>query len=140
MLFRSAPLAAVMNGEAQWTITPAPSVWPLVKSGRLRALGHSLPQRASMLGDLPAVAETIPGYDYSGWFTLIAPKGTPPRILEKLRVALQKVLARRDVVEAFAEQASVTAGNTPAEFRKLILNEQAKYAEVVKAAGLKPDQ
>jgi len=136
----TAPLAAVMNGESQWTITPAPSVWPLVKSGRLRALGHSLPQRTPMLGDLPAVAETVPGYDYSGWFTFIAPKGTPPRRLEKLRVALHKVLARSDVVEAFAEQASVTAGNTPAEFRKLILNEQGKYAEVVKAAGLKPDQ
>ena len=136
----TAPLAAVMNGESQWTITPAPSVWPLVQAGRLRALGHSLPQRTAMLGDLPAVAETIPGYDYSGWFTFIAPKGTPPRRLEKLRVALHKVLARDDVAAAFAAQASVTAGNTPAEFRQLILNEQAKYAEVVKAAGLKPDQ
>jgi len=136
----TAPLAAVMNGESQWTITPAPSIWPLVQAGRLRALGHSLPQRTPMLGDLPAVAETIPGYDYSGWFTFIAPKGTPRRRLEKLRVALHKVLARDDVAAAFATQASVTAGNTPAEFRKLILNEQAKYAEVVKAAGLKPDQ
>ena len=136
----TAPLAAVMNGEAQWTITPAPSVWPLVKEKRLRALGHSLPARTPLLGDLPAVAETVPGYDYSGWFTLIAPKGTSQRHMDKLRFALHKVLARRDVVEAFAEQASVTAGNTAAEFRKLILNEQAKYAEVVKAAGLKPDQ
>ena len=136
----TAPIAAVMSGEAQWTMTPAPSVWPLVKEGRLRALGHSLPQRTPLLGDLPAVAETIPGYDYSGWFTLIAPKGTPQPVLEKLLGALHKVLSRADVAQAFAEQASVVAGNTPAEFRRLILSEQAKYAEVVKAAGLKPDQ
>ncbi len=135
----TAPIAAVMSGEAQWTITPAPSVWPLVKTGRLRALGHSLPKRTPLLGNLPAVAETIPGYDYSGWFTLIAPKSTPKPVLEKLRTALHKVLVRNDVIDAFAGQASVTAGNTPAEFRRLILSEQAKYAEVVKAAGLKPD-
>ena len=136
----TAPVAAVTTGEAQWTLTPAPSVWPLVKTGRLRALGHSLPKRTPLLGDLPAIAESIPGYDYSGWFGFIAPKGTPATVREKLRNALLKVLARADVRDAFAEQASVIAGNTPAEFRRMVLNEQAKYNEVVKAAGLKPDQ
>ncbi len=136
----TAPVAAVMSGEAQWTLTPAPSVWPLVKAGRLRALGHSLPRRTPLLGDLPAIAETIPGYDYSGWFGFIAPKGTPQPVREKLRGALLKVLARADIRDAFAEQASVIASNTPDEFRRMVLNEQAKYNEVVKAAGLKPDQ
>ncbi len=136
----TAPTAAVMAGESQWTITPAPAVWPLVKAGRLRALGHSLPKRTPLLGDLPAVAETIPGYDYSGWFGLAAPKGTPKPVLEKLHSALQKVLARADIRDSFAAQASVAAGNTPGEFRRLVLNEQAKYGEVVKATGLKPAQ
>jgi tripartite-type tricarboxylate transporter receptor subunit TctC len=136
----TAPVAAVMAGEAQWTLTPAPAVWPQAKAGRLRALGHSLPKRTPLLGDLPAIAETIPGYDYSGWFGLVAPKGTPQPVLEKLRSALLKVLARADIRDAFAEQASVIGGNTPDEFRRLVLNEQAKYREVVKAAGLKPDQ
>ena len=136
----TAPVAAVMNGESQWTLTPAPAVWPQVKAGRLRALGHSLAVRTALLGDLQAIAETIPGYDYSGWFGLIAPKGAPVSALEKVRSALLKVLARADMRDAFAEQASVTAGNTPAEFRRLVLNEQAKYHEIVKAAGLKPDR
>lgn len=135
----AAPVAAVMSGESQWTITPAPAVWPLVKAGRLRALGHSLPKRSPLLGDLPAVAETIPGYDYSGWFGLVSPRNTPRPSVEKLRGALLKVLARADIRDAFAEQASVIAGNTPDEFRQLVLNEQAKYREVVRAAGLKPD-
>jgi tripartite-type tricarboxylate transporter receptor subunit TctC len=60
-----ASVSAVVAGESQWTMTPAPAVWSLVKSGRLRAIGHSLPKRTPLLGDLPAVAETIPGYDYT---------------------------------------------------------------------------
>lgn len=136
----TAPVAAVMAGESQWTITPAPSVWPLAQAGRLRALGHSLPKRTPLLGDLPAVAETIPGYDYSAWFGLVAPRGTPKPVLEKLRSALHKVLARADLRAPYAEQASVIAGNTPGEFRRLVLNEQSKYAVIVKAAGLKPEQ
>jgi len=136
----TAPVAAVINGESQWTLTPAPAVWPQVKAGRLRALGHSLAARTPLLGELQAIAETIPGYDYSGWFGLIAPKGAPAPALKALHNALRKVLARDDIRDAFAEQASVTAGNTPDEFRRLVLNEQAKYHEIVKAAGLKPDQ
>ena len=136
----TAPIAAVMSSEAQWTLTPAPAVWPLVKAGQLRALGHSLPKRSPLLGELPAIAETIPGYDYSGWFSLIAPKGTAKPVLEKLRSALHKVLAQPGLRDAFAEQASVVSGNTADELRRLILNEQAKYAEAVKAAGLKPDR
>lgn len=136
----AAPIASVIAGESQWTLTPAPAVWPVVKAGRLRALGHSLPKRTALLGDLPAIAETIPGYDYSGWFGLIAPKGTPKPALAKLHKALHKVLERADIRDAFAEQGSVIAGNTPEEFRRMVLNEQAKYSEVVKAANLKPDQ
>lgn len=134
----AAPVAAVISGESQWTLTPAPAVWPVVKSGRLRALGHSLTQRSPLLGDLPAIAETVPGYDYSGWFGLIAPKGTPKPALDTLRGALLKALARADTRDAFAEQASVIASNTPEEFRRLVLNEQSRYHEVVKAAGIQP--
>lgn len=136
----AAPIASVISGESQWTLTPAPAVWPVVKAGRLRALGHSLPVRTALLGDLPAIAETVPGYDYSGWFGLIAPRGTPKPALAKLHKALHKVLEGADIRDAFAEQGSVIAGNTPEEFRRMVLNEQAKYSEVVKAAKLKPDQ
>lgn len=135
----TAPVAAVISGESQWLLTPAPSVWPLVKAGQLRALAHSLSQRTALLGDLPAIAETIPGYDYSGWFGLVAPKGTPQPVLHKVRSALLQVLARAEVREAFAAQASVTAASTPQEFRRFVLDEQARYGEVVKAAGLKPE-
>ncbi len=134
-----ASVAAVVAGESQWTMTPAPAVWSLVKSGRLRGIGHSLTKRTPLLGDLPAVAETIPGYDYSGWNGLIAPRHTPKPVLDKVRTALLKVLAHTEVKDAMAEQATEVTTNTPAEFRTLVQNELVKYGEVVKAVGLKAD-
>ena len=134
-----ASVAAVVAGESQWTMTPAPAVWSLVKAGRLRAIGHSLPKRTPLLGDLPAVAETIPGYDYSGWNGLVAPRGTPKPILDKVRAALIKVVSATDVRDAMAEQASEVLTNTPEEFRALVKNELDKYGAVVKAVGLKID-
>ena len=134
-----ASVAAVVAGESQWTMTPAPAVWSLVKGGRLRAIGHSLPKRTPLLGDLPAVAETIPGYDYSGWNGLVAPKRTPKPVLDKVRAALLKVLAQSDVRDAMAEQATEVTTNTPDEFRALVRNELVKYGEVVKTVGLKAD-
>lgn len=132
-----ASVAAVMAGESQWTITPAPAVWSLVKAGRLRAIGHSLPKRTPLLGDLPAVAETIPGYDYSGWNSLIAPRGTPKPILDKLRAALLKTMSLPEVKTAIAEQATEVVTSTPEELRKLVQDELRKYGAVVKSVGLK---
>ena len=132
-----ASVAAVVAGESQWTMTPAPAVWSLVKAGRLRAIGHSLPKRTPLLGDIPAVAESIPGYDYSGWNGLIAPKGTPGPILEKVRAALLKIMSLPEVRDAIAEQATEVVTSTPGEFRKLVQNELNKYGAVVTAVGLK---
>ena len=98
---------------------------------------HSLPKRTPLLGDLPAVAETIPGYDYSGWNGLIAPRGTPKPILDKVRAALLKTMSLPEVKDTMAAQATDIATNTPEEFRKLALEELKKYGEVVKAVGLK---
>lgn len=134
-----ASVGAVVAGESHWTMTPAPAVWSLVKGGRLRAIGHSLPKRTPLLGDLPAVAETIAGYDYSGWNGLVAPRHTPKFVLEKIRTALIKVLAQAELKNAMAEQATEVASNTPQEFRQLVQIELAKYGEVVRTVGLKAD-
>ena len=81
---------SVAGGQTHWTIVPAPAVMSLVRSGRVRAIAQSLPQRAATLGDMPAVAETVPGYEYSGWAGLVAPRGTPQPILDKLHAALTR--------------------------------------------------
>ena len=132
-----ASVAAVVANESQWTITPAPAVMGLVKSGRLRALGHSLPERTPLLPDLPPVGETVKGFKYSGWNGLLAPKGTSRAVLTKVREAVLKAAAMPELKEQFATQGAVVQTSTPEAFRELVVQEIKEIAPVVKAAGLK---
>ncbi|MEO7727766.1 MAG: tripartite tricarboxylate transporter substrate binding protein, partial [Burkholderiales bacterium] len=132
-----ASVASVVAGESQWTITPAPAVMGLIKSGRLRALGQSLPQRTALLPDVPSIKETVPKFNYSGWNGLLAPKGTPKAILVKLRTALLEVAKKPQFIEQFALQGAQVITSTPEEFREFVRKELASAGEVVRAAGLK---
>ncbi len=132
-------VASVIAGESQWTLTPAPAVMSFVRSGRLRALGHSLPQRSPLLGDIPPIAETIPGFDYSGWQGFMVPKGTPRPIIEKLRAAVIKTVNLPEIKELLASQATEVVTGTSQEFREVVRASMAKNALVVKAVGLKAE-
>jgi tripartite-type tricarboxylate transporter receptor subunit TctC len=132
-----ASVASVVAGESHWTITPAPAVMNIINSGRLRALGHSLPNRTPLLPDMPSIAEAIPGFKYSGWNGLLAPRGTPKPILDKLAATLQKVGNSPELRKQFAQQGAEVVLSSPAEFRKHVAEEIKSVATVVKAAGLK---
>jgi len=121
-----ASVAAVVANESQWTITPAPAVMGLVKSGRLRALGHSLPERTPLLPDLPSVGETVKGFKYSGWNGLLAPKGTSRAVLAKVREAVLKAAAMPELKEQFATQGAVVQTSTPEAFRELVVQESRR--------------
>jgi len=90
-------VGSVAAGQTHWTLTPAPAAMAQVKAGRLRAIGQSLPRRSALLADLPAIAETVPGYDFNGWAGLIAPKGTPRPVIERVQAALGKTLSAPEV-------------------------------------------
>lgn len=128
---------AVAAGESHWSINPAPSVMSLVKAGRLRAIGHTLPNRSPLLGDMPAIAETVPGYNYSGWQGMLAPKATPKPILDKLRAALLKTMSLPEIKTALATQGAEIVTSTQEEFRKFVQDESRKIGPVIKSAGLK---
>jgi tripartite-type tricarboxylate transporter receptor subunit TctC len=132
-----ASVASVVAGESQWTLTPAPAVAGLIRSGKLRALGHSLPKRDPLLGDLASISETVPGFEYSGWNGLLAPKGTPRPVLDKVRALLQKSVETPELRKAFEQQLTAIHTNTPAEFRAFAAKEIKEMGPVVKAAGLK---
>ena len=132
-----ASVAAVVANESQWTFTPAAAVMSLIRANRLRALGHSLPKRTSLLGDLPAIAETLPGFTYSGWYGISAPKNTPKPVLDKLRNTLLKVAASPEFKELISAQAAEVVTTTPEEFRKFIVDDIAQTGKAVRAAGLK---
>ncbi len=130
-------VASVIAGESQWTLTPAAAVMSFVKSGRLRALGHSLPIRSPLLGDIPPIAETVAGFDYGGWQGFMVPKGTPRSIIEKLRAAIIKTANLPEVRSLLAAQGTEVVTGTSQEFREVVRDSIAKNALVVKAVGLK---
>jgi tripartite-type tricarboxylate transporter receptor subunit TctC len=132
-----ASVLSVMTGESQWTITPASAAIGHVRSGKLRALAHSLAQRSPLLEGVPTVAETIPGYSYSAWNGIVTPRGTPRPVLDKLRAALLKTLALPEVKAAIEKQGAAIVTDTPEEFRKLVEAEIRDTAKVVQATGLK---
>ena len=129
-------VASVVAGESHWTVVPAPAAMSLVKAGRLRAIAHTLPARAPMFGDMPTIAETLPGYDYSGWAGLLAPKGTPAPILEKVHAALVRTVGQPALKEGFAAQGAEAVSTSPEAFREFLQRDIAATAKVVKAAGL----
>jgi len=130
---------AVVAGQTQWTITPAPAVVALVKSGRLRALGQSLPRRTTLMPDLPPVSDTVPGYDFNGWVGLVAPKGTPRPIVDRLNAAIAKTLSVPEVKETFSNQGAETVIGTPEDFQKFLVREYATTARVMKLVQLQQD-
>jgi len=132
-----ASVAAVMANESQWTITPAPAVMSQVNAGRLRAIGHSLPKPSPLLPNIPPIAETIPGFDYSGWQGFFLPKGTPKAINDKLRAMTEKTMALPEVQKQMHVQATEIVIRGPEEFRKVVANSVIQNGKVVKAVGLK---
>jgi putative tricarboxylic transport membrane protein len=130
-------VASVMADESQWSITPAPAVVSFVKQGRLKVIAHTLPQRTELFPGMPTVAETVPGYTFSGWTGLVLPKGTPKSVIDKLRTTLLKVADTPEFKELIAKQGAVVHTSTPEEFRQMVANEIDAMGKAVKAANLK---
>jgi tripartite-type tricarboxylate transporter receptor subunit TctC len=132
-------VASVASGQTHWTMVPAPAAMSQVKTGRLRAIGHSLARPSPMLAELRPVAETVAGYDFNGWAGLVAPKGTPHAVVDKVHGAMGKTLALPDVREALAKQGAEILAGTPAEFRSFLVREIAATERVIKAAQLQAE-
>jgi tripartite-type tricarboxylate transporter receptor subunit TctC len=129
-------VASVVAGESQWTLTPAAAVMSLVNGGKLRAVGHSLPKPTPLLANIPPIAESLPGFDYSGWQGFFVPKGTPKAITDKLREATIQTTKLPEVAKALAVQGTEIVIRGPAEFRKVVQDSVTQNAKVVKAVGL----
>jgi tripartite-type tricarboxylate transporter receptor subunit TctC len=129
----------LVGGQVQLYSGPAITSLPLVKAGRLKALGVTSAKRMQSLPDVPAIAETIPGYESDSWQGVLMPKGTPSAIVNLLNREIAKIIRSPDVVERLASQGAEPVAGSPAEFGAYIKAETAKYAKLIKAAGIKPD-
>jgi tripartite-type tricarboxylate transporter receptor subunit TctC len=129
--------AAVVAGESHWTMPPSAAVMSLVRAGRLRALGHSLPQRTALLPDIPPISETLPGFKHVTFSGLLAPRGVPRPILDKIRAQVEKIVNTPETREQFALQGAEPATGTPEQFRKAVYEELVEAGKLVKTIGLK---
>lgn len=128
--------AAVVAGESQWTLIPAPAAMVHVNSGRMRAIAHTLPKPTPLLPGIPPMADTLPGFEYTGWMGFFVPKGTPKAIAAKLQAAVVKTMDTPEVKKAMAFQATEIVILGPEAFRKVVQNDMVTNARLVKSLGL----
>src|SRR5438270_1302217 len=107
-----------------------------IKTGALRALGVTAGKRAAAIPDVPTIGETVPGYEAVVWYGIVAPKGTPPEIIDTLNRALHAVLGDTRLKTRLSELGGAAMPTTPAEFGKLIVEETEKWGKVVTFAGI----
>ncbi len=130
----------LIAGQVDATFTGAPAVLPHVRSGRMRALAVSSPQRIAPLPDVPTVAESgHAGFEADQWYGVVAPASTPPALVARLNAEINKALALPDVAQQLAVEGAVPTPTTPQAFGDHIKREIPRWAEVVKAGNVKPD-
>jgi tripartite-type tricarboxylate transporter receptor subunit TctC len=133
-------IADVAAGQVPMTFTSMATAAPLVKSRRLRVLGVTSPQRLPAFPDVPTFQESgVPGLTFEHWWGVMAPARTPAPVIDKLRSEIVKALDSADVRERFTTLAVEPRSNTPDQFRALIESDLARWAKVVRDAGIKPE-
>jgi tripartite-type tricarboxylate transporter receptor subunit TctC len=140
--YKSSPLALtdVMAGQIHLSCVAAPAVPPFVKSGKVRALGVTSTARTRLAPGLSPIAETVPGYDLTGWYGLLAPRGTPPEIIARINAAMVAALKNRDIEERLLAVGAEPVGSSPAEFGAFLRRETVRWEQVLKDAGIRPPQ
>lgn len=130
----------VTGGQVDFMFSTIAASYPLVSSGKLRALAVSSPERSRRLPDVPTVAESVaPGYEAFEWNGLLLPAGTPEPVAAKLHKALVEVLKEDEVKQRFTDVGVQAVGSTPAEFAAFLKKEDAKWAEVIRKGNIKLD-
>ncbi len=140
--YRSAPAAqtALLRGEVSMFFDTPITAVPLVREGKVRALAVSTRARSALLPEVPTVDEAgLPGYEVMGWNGLLAPAGTPQPIVQRLNREVRAVLAEPEVRRRLAEQGADPAPMESAAFGQRIRDDIAKWADVIRNAGIRPD-
>ena len=130
----------VIAGQVQMYCSTIGGSIQHVRSGRVRALAVTGKVRAAALPDIPTMEEAgLPGYEIVSWYGLIAPARTPPEIIDRLNAAVVKVVSNPEMREKIIASGSDPATNTPAQFQALIRDNIARFGEIARAAGVRPE-
>ena len=130
----------LLSGQVDMMVSMGPALVPHLRSGKLRALAVAQPDRSQVLPEVTTMSEAgLPSVVVTGWTGIVAPTGTPPDIVRRLRDEVAKILALPEVRETLAKGGNEPVGSTPEEFGAFIRSESAKWGAAVKQAGLTPE-
>jgi tripartite-type tricarboxylate transporter receptor subunit TctC len=132
-------LIDMLAGQVQLMFDSIPSSLQHIRAGKLRALAVTSAQRSDVLPDVPTVADTLPGYEFIGWFGIGAPKGTPPQIIEKLNREINAGLADATMKKRFSELGAAPQFASPAQYSAFVAAETEKFAKAVKFSGARAE-
>ena len=135
----SGAMLSLISGEVEIGMPATTSARPHIAAGKLRGLAVTTIRKSSVLPDLPTVASFYPGFDIDNWFSLWAPAGTPPAIINQLHAEVVKSLQHQDMKTFFQREGAEPVGSSPAELAAHIDREIEKYAKIIKASGARPD-
>lgn len=130
-------LVDLMAGRVSASITAPLNAVPLMKAGKLRAIGVTSSQRIPMLPDVPTVAEQgVPGYEYGSWGGLVAPARTPPNAIARLNALFVQAVKDPEVIAKLEPDGTIMVGNTPEQFRQYIVTETERWRRLVRDTGI----
>jgi tripartite-type tricarboxylate transporter receptor subunit TctC len=130
-------VVALLGGEVQTILTVIVEVYPHIQSGRLRPIAVSSDKRTTQFPDVPTIAETVKGYEFTSWFGAFAPAGTPKPVIDRLSAEIKKAMADPDVASKLSAQVLDPMYKTPEEFTRHLKAEYDRMKDVVKQSGAK---
>jgi len=126
-------------GQVQLLFSVIPAVLPTIKSGKLRPLGVTSAKRTALVPDIPAISETVPGYEFIGWYSIFAPAKTPAAIIGKLNAEITKALETPEFRERFISLGAEPKPSTPKELAEYLRQQTDKMRKAVQDSGARPD-
>ncbi len=133
-----AALIATVGGEADLSFIGTQPALPHMQAGKLRALGITSTKRLASLPELPAIGETVAGYEFSSWWGMLVPAATPPAIVQTLSEAIAKAARAPDIAKRFEQDGVEVVAGTPAQFAASIKSDIARWAKVIKDNRIEP--
>ena len=130
-------LLDTLAGQVQFSFSVLPAALPMVRQGKLRALGVTSLKRSSLAPDLEAIAETLPGYDIVGWYGLMAPQKTAPAVVSQLSSLIVKTMKSAEFQDKVRALGADPIGSSPREFSAFLVEQNEKFRKLVDAAGLR---
>jgi len=130
-------LVDVLGGRVQVYFMNILQCLPIIKEGKLRALGVTSPQPSPIAPDIPPIATDVPGFDMTNWYGMLVPAGTPSETVHMLQGALSTVLTQPDIKQKMYNEGMTVVASTPEQFTAFLARETAKYNRVIESAGIK---